>query len=146
MKMTWLHMQFISIFVSANSQAKLGITAPNCLLTLASLLFAIKQAIFTIYFLLWAVLLKSSFPLSTSNLDTLPPFNSNSSSIVGEKALWSAIYPLLWLYCNSAKFIWVHQVGYSMCRLKFETQCQSYPGLHMHQSKVVKEVKILGPS
>ena len=35
MKMTWLQIQFVFIFVSANSQAKSGRTAAECQLTLA---------------------------------------------------------------------------------------------------------------
>ena len=35
--MTWLHMQFVLIFVTADSQAELGRTTAKRLLTLASL-------------------------------------------------------------------------------------------------------------
>ena len=38
MKMTWLHMEFVLIFITGPSRAKLGRTSQQQLLTLASLL------------------------------------------------------------------------------------------------------------
>ena len=46
MKMTWLHMQFVLIFVNANSQAELGLgrTAAKHLMTIASLVMGFAHA------------------------------------------------------------------------------------------------------
>ena len=41
MKMTWLHMQFVLIFLTANSRAESGRTAAEHLLTLVSLVVLI---------------------------------------------------------------------------------------------------------
>jgi hypothetical protein len=43
MKMTWLHMEFVLIFITGPSQGKLGRTAAERLLTLALLL---RQKVF----------------------------------------------------------------------------------------------------
>jgi hypothetical protein len=42
MKMEWLHMEFVLIFITGPSRAKLGRTAWQQLLTLASLLIMIN--------------------------------------------------------------------------------------------------------
>ena len=44
MKMTWLHMQFVLSFVTADSQAELGRTAAKRLMTIASLVMGFAQA------------------------------------------------------------------------------------------------------